>query len=162
MLLISLIPTYWPISGNRASQLMSVRLRYLCLAHRRHPDQAHLWMAAGRKQLTHPLLSLIRTRTFTPDPFSIKKAWILTQGRWVFGTVVPHLLSLLAFWIKSLFLVPTAGLLTYWPVTRRAVQQEVGKTHHYSSNQVNPKFRQGLHYSLCTNLYESLFSFAVG
>ena len=41
---------------------MSVKLKYLCLAHRKHPDQAHLGMTAGRKKLTPPLQRLIRTR----------------------------------------------------------------------------------------------------
>ena len=44
---------------------------------------------------------------FTRSPFSIKEDWILTQARWFFGTRVHHLLGLLAFWIKSLFLAPT-------------------------------------------------------
>ena len=41
---------------------------------------------------------------FTPSPFSIKEVWILSQPKWFFGTQVHHLLGLLAFWIKSLFL----------------------------------------------------------
>ena len=27
---------------------MSIKLKYLCLAHRKHPDQAHLWTVKGR------------------------------------------------------------------------------------------------------------------
>ena len=57
-----------------------------------------------------------QNQDFTPSPFSIKEARILTQGRWFFGTLVHHLLSLLAFRIKSLFLAPTAHFLIYWPV----------------------------------------------
>ena len=41
------------------------------------------------------------------SPFSKKEAWILTWASWFFGTLVHHLLSLLAFWIKSLFLAAT-------------------------------------------------------
>ena len=41
---------------------------------------------------------------FTPSPFSIKEAWILTQARWLFGTQVHHLLSLLAFKLSHYFL----------------------------------------------------------
>ena len=43
-------------------------------------------------------------------PFSIKEAWILTQVRWFSGAWVHHLLGLLAFWIKSLFLAPAPRL----------------------------------------------------
>ena len=51
------------------------------------------------------------TINYIPSPFSIKEAWILTQVRWFFGILIHHLLGLLAFWIKSLFLVPTTCLL---------------------------------------------------
>ena len=72
---------------------MSIKLKYLCLAHRKHADQAHPWMTAGRKKLTHPLPEADRNQEmfdFTPSPFSIKKAWILTQARWVlWGTSPP-------------------------------------------------------------------------
>ena len=37
-------------------------LKYLCLAHRKHPDQAHLWMAARKRKWTHPLQSLVKAR----------------------------------------------------------------------------------------------------
>ena len=61
------------------------------------------------------------TKTFTttnhaPSAFSIKEIRTLTWVRWCFGTLVHHLLSLLVFQIKSLFLAPTTHLLTYWPV----------------------------------------------
>ena len=39
MLPLSLNYTQWPISGNPASQVMSVKLKYLCLAHRKHSVQ---------------------------------------------------------------------------------------------------------------------------
>ena len=52
------------------------------------------------------------TTSHTPSPFSIKEAWILTLVRWFFGTLVHHLLSLLAFWIKSPFLALTTPVLT--------------------------------------------------
>ena len=86
---------------------MSIKLKYFCLAHSNYPDQARLWMTVGRKKWTHPLWRLTGTRkglTLLPPFFSIKEAWILTRGRWFFGTLVHHLLRLLAFWIKSLFL----------------------------------------------------------
>ena len=53
-----------------------------------------------------------------PSPFNIKEVWILTQVRWFFGMLIHHLLNLLAFKIKSLFLVLTTCLLIYWPVVQ--------------------------------------------
>ena len=44
-----------PISGNPASQVVSGKLKYFCLAHWNLPDQVHLWMAAERKKLTYSL-----------------------------------------------------------------------------------------------------------
>ena len=41
---------------------LSIKLKYLCLAHRKPPEQAHLWIATGRKKLTHALWSLAGTR----------------------------------------------------------------------------------------------------
>ena len=38
---------------------LSIKLKYLCLAPRKPPDQAHL---SGRKKLTHALRSLAGTR----------------------------------------------------------------------------------------------------
>ena len=40
----------------------------------------------------------------TPSPLGVKEAWILTQGRWFLEIRVNHLLGLVAFWIKFLFL----------------------------------------------------------
>ena len=54
--------------------------------------------------------------------FCIKGVWIWTEGRFFFfffETLVCHLLCLLAFQLKSLFLVPTTHLLTYWPILWR-------------------------------------------
>ena len=47
---------------------------------------------------------------------SIKEISIQTWARCFFGTLVHHLLCLLAFWIKSLFLVPTPNFLIDWPL----------------------------------------------
>ena len=52
---------------------MNIKLKYLCLAPRKPPDRAHLWTAAGRKKLTHPFLSLTRTRTYPPPLLVPKK-----------------------------------------------------------------------------------------
>lgn len=57
---ISLNYTLWPISGNLASQVISIKLKYLRLVHRKPPN---LCMVAGRKKSTHPLQSLAGTRT---------------------------------------------------------------------------------------------------
>ena len=43
---------------------LRIKLKYLCLAHRKHPDQANLGMAAGKKKSTHPLRSLAGTRKY--------------------------------------------------------------------------------------------------
>ena len=50
------------ISGNPASQVMSLKLKCLSLAHRKYPDQAHLWMTTRRTQLTPPLQGLMGNR----------------------------------------------------------------------------------------------------
>ena len=54
-----------------------------------------------------------------PSPLTIKGAWILTQARWFIGTSVPHLLRLLAFPIKSLFLVSATHLSIYCHASSR-------------------------------------------
>ena len=87
---------------------MSIKLKQLYLANRKYFDLARLWMTAERKKLTYPLWKPMGTRkclTLLPPLFRVKGTWILTQARWFFGTQVHHLLSLLAFQIKSLFLV---------------------------------------------------------
>lgn len=54
------------------------------------------------------------TTSHTPSPFSIKEVWIQLRWDGFLWTLVHHLLSLLAFWIKSLFLAPTSCLSKYW------------------------------------------------
>ena len=98
---------------------MNIKLKYLCLAHRKHPDKAHLWMTASRKRLTHPPQRLLGTRKFL---FCIKETWVLTQARRLSGTWGHHLFGLLAFWIKSLFLAPTSCLSIYWHIVWWAVR----------------------------------------
>lgn len=69
MLPISFSDTQRPISGNPASQVTSAKLKYLFLAHRKRPDQAHRWTMAGRKELTQPLWRATRSRNrLTPLP----------------------------------------------------------------------------------------------
>ena len=57
---------------------LNVKLKYLCLAHRKHPDPDHLGMAAGQKILTHSeetrrYLQYLRTFVGFPGGSVIKK-----------------------------------------------------------------------------------------
>ena len=64
--------------------------------------------------MTRPLCTVARTKdsdtkkfvttSHTLSTFSNNEAWTLVWLRWFFGTLVPHLLGLLAFQIKVLFL----------------------------------------------------------
>ena len=101
-------------------------LKYLCLAHRNHSDQAHQGMAAVKKKLAHPLQRMARTKkylqelTTTLPPHlqvcSVNETSTQTLARWFFGTRVPDLSSVLGFHITSIFLAPTPHLLIYWPI----------------------------------------------
>ena len=101
---------------------LNAKLKYICFAHRKHPYQAHRWMAAGKK-LTHPLPNLDGTRNhfkqltffnFTslapPLLCFIKVPSIQTQARHFFGTLIHHLPGMLAFLIKLLFFALTTCL----------------------------------------------------
>ena len=48
--------------------------------------------------------------------FRIREAWNITQIKWFFGTLVHHLLGLLDFRIKLIFLVQMPYLFIYWPI----------------------------------------------
>ena len=50
MLPISLSYTLWPIFGSPASQVMSIKLKHLCLAPRKHPNLACLSVPTGRNE----------------------------------------------------------------------------------------------------------------
>ena len=89
MLPTSLNYIKWPIAGSPAFPVTSIKLKYLCSAHRKLPDKAHLQITEGRKKLTQ-----CRTRNLPPSPFS-KRNLILAQARWFFGTQVHYLLILL-------------------------------------------------------------------
>ena len=87
-------------------------------------------MTSGKRKLTQPLWSLARTRKYLQQltsafftlpphlPFlcSMNEISIQTQARWFFEMLVYHILGLLAFWIKLLFLAPKTCLLIYWHV----------------------------------------------
>ena len=47
---------------------MNIKLKCLCVAHNKYPDQAHLELAVIKMKLAYPLQSLTRTRTL-PTPF---------------------------------------------------------------------------------------------
>ena len=52
-----------------------------------------------------------------PPSFPLyKRSLNLTEARWFFASLVCHLLSLLDFWIKLVFLAQTTCLRIYWPV----------------------------------------------
>ena len=77
LLFASPSPGYLPfISGNSASEVISIKLKHLPLALMKHADQDHLWMIAGRKKLTHLLEADGNQEVFdfTPSLFSIKEA----------------------------------------------------------------------------------------
>ena len=88
---------------------------YLVGGLQEHCDQTYM---DSCKNSTKMFAATSHTRSL----FSIKDIWILTWVRWVFGTLVHYLLSLLAFQIKSLFLAPTTRLSIYWPVVQWAVR----------------------------------------
>ena len=73
--------------------------------------------------MTRPLCTVARTKdsdtkkfvttSHTLSTFSNNEAWTLVWLRWFFGTLVPHLLGLLAFPIKSLSLAPATSSLNF-------------------------------------------------
>ena len=69
------------------------------------------WNSCRKEEINTP-----KIQDFNPFTYSIKETWILTRRRWFFGTLVYHLLGLLDFWIKSLFLALTSHLSIYWLV----------------------------------------------
>ena len=101
---------------------LNAKLKYICFAHRKHPYQAHQWMAAEKK-LTLSLPNLAGTRkhfkqvTFfnvtslaPPLLCFIKVPSIQTQARHFFGTLIYPLPALLAFLIKLLVFALTTCL----------------------------------------------------
>ena len=63
---------------------------------------------------------------------TIKETRFQIWGRWSFRTLVYHLLGLINFWIKSLFLIFTPHLLIDWPVLQHAVGEGNGTPLQYS------------------------------
>ena len=123
MLPISLNYVQWPISGNPASQVMSIKLKILWFS-----SQEISWPEppvndCRKEEINTSPLEADKNQEmfdFIPSLISIKEAWILTQARWFFGTLVHHLLSLLAFQIK--FLAATIHPLIHWSTVHWAVR----------------------------------------
>ena len=105
---------YITVSGSPASQVRSIKLKYLGLAHRKHPDHAHLWMASGRKKLAHPPGVWLEVGLY-PLPFSTKGAWFLT-GRVVLWDPSPPSSRSAGFPNKVTVLCPISHLSDYWSV----------------------------------------------
>ena len=114
--------------------LLSVKLKYLCLASENFLTRLHCeWLQERRNEQIHSRVwlepgnicnNLLPFLTFIPSPLllcSMKETSIQTQARWFFRTLVHPLLSLLAFLIKSLLLATTPHLLIYWPITQWAI-----------------------------------------
>lgn len=57
---------------------------------------------------------------FTPSPFSIKAAGILTLARWLLGGHKPYHLLSAGFLCKAAILCPTSSSLHYQPVVQQA------------------------------------------
>lgn len=111
---------------------LSSKLKCLCFDHRKHPDQAHLLMAEGKRNEHIPSLGFPGTRKYLQQfitfftltlhfPLFIKETSIQTQAKWLFGRVGHHLFGLLASQIKSVFLAPTIHFWIYWSELQRAV-----------------------------------------
>ena len=128
--------------------MSELKLKYLFLAHRKYPDLAHLWVATGKKKLTQ-LLSMVGTRKylqqftafFTLPPhfptLFYKKKLTSKPGKMVLWDAVHHLLSLLPFQIKLLFLALITHLSIYWPVVQRAIQTWTQEHHDTTLGLVN-------------------------
>ena len=70
--------TWWPIS-EKPPPCLKVKLKYLCSAQRKHPHLAHLWMAAGKKKLTHLLPSQAKIRTSLQQLLLVFLLYLLTS-----------------------------------------------------------------------------------
>ena len=94
--------------------MAELKLQCLCLAHRKHPDQAHLRMFAGKEEMntsspesgwnqeTFPRMHGLFHFLSSPLPLcSIKEKETSTQtlARWFFGTLSHHLPDQQAFLI---------------------------------------------------------------
>ena len=98
MMPISLNDTPRPISGNLASQVMRVKLKNFCSAHRKHPDQAHQWMAAGRKKVNVSPPASGGNQDFTP-PVSV---WEKPEGTFLVVQWLRIHLAMQGTWVRSL------------------------------------------------------------
>lgn len=131
MLPVSLQYTAWSISRDPASQVMNIKLKYLCSAHRKHPDQEWLqegrnehfpsggWQEPGNNQEMVDLTTTPPRPATCPIPalLSYKRSLSSNCGKIVLWDMSPPFSGLQAFWIKLLFLALTTHLLIYCHVT---------------------------------------------
>ena len=102
---------------------LSIQLQYLCLSSEEtswpsppvngcRKEQIYISsLDSGQNQGIFATVYLLCYFTSSsPSLCSIIETSTQTQARWFFGTLVHHLLGLLAFWIKLLFLAPTTHL----------------------------------------------------
>ena len=100
-----------------------------CLCSGKHPDPIHLWMAARKKKLTHPLPEAGHSRVYlhnlwasyftslSPLPLcSIKETGIQTPIRCFFGDISLPSSGSASFPNKVVFLASTPRLPIYWSV----------------------------------------------
>ena len=87
MLPVSLDYAYWPISGTPASQGMRIKLKYLWLAHKKPASPGPPGNGCKKEKVNTSW-----NQDFSPSPFSIKEACILTRGRWFLGKLACYLL----------------------------------------------------------------------
>ena len=95
-----------------------------------------MWIVARTKDSYTKIFKQPTTPSF-PGYFWCKRNLNSNLVRWFFGTLIPHLLGLLAFWIKLLFLAPTARLSTFWPVTWWVVWAWTQLAHWYTLNHLS-------------------------
>ena len=107
----------------RGTLPLRLNVKPKCLCSGKHPDPVHLWMAARKKKLTHPLpeaghsrghLQILPASYFTsssPPPLcAIKETGIQTPIRWLFRDISPPSSRSAGFLNKVLFLASTPRL----------------------------------------------------
>ena len=77
---------------------LSVKPKYLYSAHRKHPDQAHQWMAAGRKKVNVSPPASGGNQDFTP-PVSV---WEKPEGTFLVVQWLRIHLAMQGTWVRSL------------------------------------------------------------
>ena len=102
MLPISLNYAYWPISGTPASQGMRIKLKHLWPAHKKPASPGPPGNGCKKEEVNTSW-----NQDFSPSPFGIKEARILTRGRWFLGKLACRLLVCwLSEWSRHSLLQP--------------------------------------------------------